>query len=311
MSRGVFLVGLLFVVLLKEGYGAYPERILLQDIQVITLNQGKYTNARRSAPILQLKCTGGTAGCSAYVPQVVQCYNRGSDGYDVQWECKTEMEKAYRFGQLEVSCEGYDYPDDPYVLKGSCGLEYKLDLTGVGNHQHGYRTEESYYSKPHRHGGSSVGTIVLIGLACLVIFFLYKWLSAPQQQQWTTGGRGPSTFGSSASPPPPGFRPEYMPGSGSSGGGCSYPDPNSPPNNSGLGGFWTGATTGGILGYLFGSRNNAGYHRQPNYSGFGSSGWGNSGSGSGWGASASRGSSASSSGSDTRTTSGFGGTKRR
>lgn len=293
MSRGVLLVGL-FVVLLKEGYGAYPERILLQDIQVITLQQGKYTNARRVSPILQLTCTGGTAGCSAFVPEVVQCYNRGSDGYDVQWECKTEMEKAFRFGKLEVSCEGYDYPDDPYVLRGSCGLEYRVDLTG---HQRGgYRTEESYFSKP-RHGGSSVGTIVLIIVACLVIFALYKWLSAQPQQ--TTGG-------SWASPPPPGFRQEYMP----SGVGCSNPGTNAG-TNSGGGGFWTGAATGGILGYLFGSRNNAGYQRQPNYSGFGSSGWGNSGFGSGWGTSGYGGSSTSSSGSDTRTTSGFGGTKRR
>jgi len=36
------------------------------------------------ACVIQLKCTGGTAGCSAFVPQVVQCYNRGSDGIEVQ-----------------------------------------------------------------------------------------------------------------------------------------------------------------------------------------------------------------------------------
>ena len=54
--------------------------------------------------------------------QVVQCYNRGWDGNDIQWECKTDMDNAYRFGQISVSCEGYSYPDDPYILKGSCGV---------------------------------------------------------------------------------------------------------------------------------------------------------------------------------------------
>ena len=39
-----------------------------------------------------------------------------------QWECKTEMDSKYRFGRLDVSCEGYDYPEDPYVLRGSCGV---------------------------------------------------------------------------------------------------------------------------------------------------------------------------------------------
>ena len=32
------------------------------------------------------------------------------------------MDKSYQFGRIQVSCEGYDYPDDPYVLKGSCGV---------------------------------------------------------------------------------------------------------------------------------------------------------------------------------------------
>jgi len=31
----------------------------------------------------QLKCVGGTAA-NEFTPQVVQCYNRGGDGYDVQ-----------------------------------------------------------------------------------------------------------------------------------------------------------------------------------------------------------------------------------
>lgn len=49
-----------------------------------------------------------------------------------QWECKTDMDNAYRFGRIEVSCEGYSHPSDPYILKGSCGLEYTLELTEEG-----------------------------------------------------------------------------------------------------------------------------------------------------------------------------------
>jgi len=39
-----------------------------------------------------------------------------------QWECKCDMDNAFRFGEISVTCEGYDYPEDPYVLKGSCGV---------------------------------------------------------------------------------------------------------------------------------------------------------------------------------------------
>lgn len=42
------------------------------------------------------------------------------------------MDNAYRFGSIEVSCEGYNHPTDAYILKGSCGLEYTLELTEEG-----------------------------------------------------------------------------------------------------------------------------------------------------------------------------------
>jgi len=40
------------------------------------------------------------------------------------------MEMKYKFGQVQVTCEGFNYPDDPYVLAGSCGLEYTIDRVG-------------------------------------------------------------------------------------------------------------------------------------------------------------------------------------
>ncbi|CAM4500002.1 unnamed protein product [Leuciscus chuanchicus] len=111
------------------------DAVLLRDVQVLTLYRGRYTTARRSSPVLQLQCAGGTAGCGSFVPEVVQCYNRGSDGIDTQWECKADMDNLYRFGRVEVSCEGYSSPNDAYVLKGSCGLEYTLELTAEGKQQ--------------------------------------------------------------------------------------------------------------------------------------------------------------------------------
>jgi hypothetical protein len=38
------------------------------------------------------------------------------DGVDVQWKCEAaDMPKSIKFGRVEVTCEGYDYPDDPFV----------------------------------------------------------------------------------------------------------------------------------------------------------------------------------------------------
>ncbi|XP_003373245.1 transmembrane protein 66 [Trichinella spiralis] len=98
------------------------DRIRLRDVEVLTLKDGAYTSGRRVTPIPQLKCVGGTAGCTYFRPHVVQCYNRGTDGSDVHWECKTNMDPRFQFGTIEVICEGYNYPDDEFILKGSCGV---------------------------------------------------------------------------------------------------------------------------------------------------------------------------------------------
>lgn len=58
--------------------------VLLRDVQVLTLYKDRYTAARRSSPVPQLQCVGGSAGCQAFIPEVVQCLNKGWDGVDVQ-----------------------------------------------------------------------------------------------------------------------------------------------------------------------------------------------------------------------------------
>lgn len=66
-----------------------------------------------------------------YLPSAVQCYNMGTDGFDVQWRCDAELDNDVAFDAVHVSCEGFLDADDPYVLDGSCGLEYKLKFTNT------------------------------------------------------------------------------------------------------------------------------------------------------------------------------------
>ena len=41
-----------------------------------------------------------------------------------QWKCDAQLPKEYKLVETTVSCEGYDYPDDPYILAGSCGVSF-------------------------------------------------------------------------------------------------------------------------------------------------------------------------------------------
>ncbi|XP_028831465.1 store-operated calcium entry-associated regulatory factor [Denticeps clupeoides] len=323
---------LLPLALLVPLAGCWNEgAVLLRDVQVLTLHRGRYTAARRSGPVLQLQCSGGSAGCGAFAPEVVQCRNRGWDGVDVQWECKADLDNAYRFGKIEVNCEGFNHPDDPYILKGSCGLEYTLELTEEGRSRrsrdsqswgggggfgqfassffNGYSNNKQHYQSSPQYqqdsgSGEGAGGLLVIGLLLLMAYGVYKmFLCGPTQGQgqarFPDDGNGawnrePDYTG----PPPPGFKPDYT-GAGYS---SSYPGSNPgygfadsytrPRAAGGGGGFWTGMGAGGLLGYLFGNQ-----RRQPSM-------------GPAWGSTykATKSPPAST---GTRTASGFGGTKRR
>uniref|UniRef100_A0A3B5QRT9 Store-operated calcium entry-associated regulatory factor n=1 Tax=Xiphophorus maculatus TaxID=8083 RepID=A0A3B5QRT9_XIPMA len=246
--------------------------VLLRDIQALTFYRNRFTTARRSNPVPQLKCVGGSAGCHVFIPDVVQCVNRGWDGVDVQWECKTDMDNAYRFGAIEVSCEGYSHPSDDYILKGSCGLEFTLELTQEGQR----RTQGSFGSqggfkqwggeRKHYLYGESSGGLLVVAVLLLIAYGLYKLFLSGDTVQWGQTGGQPgyphnNHSNNMGGPPPPGFKPDYtgFPGTNPGYGfhndytqGQYYQGRRSGPGTGGGGGFWTGMGTGGMLGYLFG-----------------------------------------------------------
>ena len=298
------LVLLLFlsVVTSCAGWGNSPgKRVLLKDVQAITLREHEMTTGRRSSPMPQLQCVNqGSASCSGNKPKMVQCLNRGSDGVDIQWECKGDMDRSIKFGSIEVSCEGYEYPDDPYILAGSCGLSYSLDYMSESRHK-------EHHHSTSKHGSSSwktsVADLIVYCAIGLMVYALYKSCTSPQRDarqeaysnmsdDYPSGdnGGGYGWFGG-RTPSGTGYHDTYDAGSCRNRG--TYQRGN------GGAGFWTGAATGGLLGYMFGQTGQRNAYRR--YDGGGGSSWGSFGGGNSYGDSSS----------STYTSSGFGGTSRR
>merc|ERR1712004_440686 len=135
---------------------------------------------------------------------------RGSDGRGVQWECKADMDNGLRFGQVEVVCEGYDYPDDPYILAGSCGLEYTLELTKEGREKRsasggggGWQNPGNSYSSNSYYDSTSsqssgLGDLILLGVVGIVIYAVYKTcVDSPsmEDREYGTGSTGGGGMG--------------------------------------------------------------------------------------------------------------------
>ena len=253
-------------------------------------------------------------------PEHVQCTNKGFDGQDFQWECKADMSDNVRFGMISVSCEGYDHPNDDYVLAGSCGLNYNLEFTEAGKkRQHQQRSfyHGNSYHSDYSHEGSWFFSFFdaisgLVPIFLILGVFLLFLNCCPTDLSGSTDGRPGHDFrdgGRGGHNPPP-----Y---------GWKFQDIQSPPsyqqstqqntgNQGNTGSWFPSFATGAGLGYLFGSsgtrnrgwgsRTYTRHHHDNSYDGFGgrTGGWGRS-----------RSSSRGSNGGTSRQTSGFGGTTRR
>lgn len=174
--------------------GTVPPRVLLRAVSALTFRHGTLTAGRRSSPVPQLRCLpSGSYGCPVE-PQfaTAQCTNSGHDGFDVVWQCTTsDMTVNARLGRVNVNCEGYDYADDPYVLNGSCALEYELDLTDEGRkakHQQWQRVSQSFppeaprqQSKASDDENAFLGVVLLlftVGISAALVYLMCDAFSA-------------------------------------------------------------------------------------------------------------------------------------
>ncbi|KAF9474252.1 DUF1183-domain-containing protein [Pholiota conissans] len=219
-------------------------RIELAKIPSLTFYKGEYTAARRTEALSQLVCVGKP--CKLYQPDVVRCVNIGGNGVDVDWRCEADLPSALRFGKVEVSCEGWARPGDPYVLKGSCSLEYRLVEVPKA-----LRDSDSplFGTKSYDWGGIAF-SILWIGLLLFIVYsFVQSCLrnnAAPRAPRPAGNNYGPGGGGSGFFPggyrddaPPPPYSKTQQDSAAGSGWGAWRP------------GFWTGAALGGIANHYF------------------------------------------------------------
>lgn len=118
-SASLLVVALLLGVVVQA-----QDRVPFKDVTALTFRAGARTTGRRASPIPQARCRGRP--CAQFAPAVIQCQRTGWDGHDATWRCEADLPQGLRFGQVTISCEGYSYPDDPFILAGSCGLSYQV-----------------------------------------------------------------------------------------------------------------------------------------------------------------------------------------
>ncbi|KAL9098454.1 MAG: hypothetical protein Q9163_005887 [Psora crenata] len=238
-----------------------PEGVLLSNVKSLTLRKDFQTTHNRVSPIPQLKCVGGTAK-GLYEIDVLRCKNAGSSYHDadVEWTCTASLPAEFKLGSTDVICEGLKGPDDPYVLKGSCGVEYRLMLTELGEEKYGRKGHslwDDYGSRTRTE--KFAGGIFWVVFVAVVIWMIYAAFFGGGARRpgngLVGGGGGGGGRGGDDPPPPYDFHPP------SSKQRTYYSSSRAPRADPALQerwrpGFWTGALGGAAAGYWAGNRGN-------------------------------------------------------
>lgn len=221
--------------------------ILLSKVESLTFRAGRKTTSRRVAPVEQLSCAGPSGVCALYNIDTMRCTNEGAD-YDaenIQWACRADLPEEFKLGSTEVACEGYASSDDPYVLKGSCGVEYKLLLTDKGEERFGSHLGESE--------GGETNTIVTVLFFLIffgVLFIIIKGMVDSCR-------RGPTRLGGGRD------RPSWFGGGGGGGGDDGTDDPPPPYDSHGFNSRRGKSTNYGTAGSSMGGQRQQGWRPGP------------------------------------------------
>lgn len=241
-----------------------PESVLLSNVKTLTLRKDLKTAHNRVPAVPQLTCIGGTAQ-GIYEIDVLRCKNSGSayGDEDVQWTCTASLPPEFKLGSTDVVCEGFSSSQDPYVLKGSCGAEYRLMLTEVGEEKYGKKGKDMWDGYQGRNKGGDWAAVLFWFLFLAVLGWMvyaaflrdgrgvYR-LPGAGNNPYPWGGGGYGGGGGDDDPPPPyDHHPSSQPKATSSRAS------RAPPAQAQGGwrpGFWTGALGGAAAGYMAGNR---------------------------------------------------------
>jgi hypothetical protein len=154
-----------FVILFCLFCNSVLAQVLLREVQVLHFEQSQMTTGHRLSPGPQLKCTSRLDVCQKYFPNSAVCHNVGVDDRgSVIWDCTAALDEDHvRLGETEVSCEGWRGPDDPYILQGSCQLEFDLILP----------CQNRMVDEPEWAAPLLIGILVSILLIIVIGFFIF------------------------------------------------------------------------------------------------------------------------------------------
>ena len=167
-------VTFLFTMNITSAKEPEGDKVKMRDVETLLFRKEMMTTCRRSKPVSQMICEGHP--CSKNAPDSISCKNIGWDGKDPIWDCTTSEMKNTKLRKIEVQCEGYEYPDDPNILVGSCAAIFQLTYK-----EEALNTLDWSHTRPDRKDEPSplIGLMIMAGM----VWGMYSCCSALDEDQ--------------------------------------------------------------------------------------------------------------------------------
>jgi len=97
-------------------------RVRMDHLRMLEFTRDERAISKHGAGPMQLECVGGRAWFDRYRLDKALCTRQEND-----WVCETEVVHGYTISNVKVVCEGYDSPNDAFVVDGSCNMQYEIE----------------------------------------------------------------------------------------------------------------------------------------------------------------------------------------
>lgn len=112
-------------------------RVFRGSLRQITMTTGKPTTSKKGEVHNQVECYSDPRQiCAEYGPKAIRCNNSNPANHpDPKWNCEPiDWSIRHQIVESQINCEGWDKPDDSYVVQDSCYIKIRMIYDRVQVH---------------------------------------------------------------------------------------------------------------------------------------------------------------------------------
>ena len=120
MKKYLIIFMLLSATAIADPLSPTAEKQKFEKGDVLIFHQHEETTGRRTLPRPQMRIMSESI---YFMPKKVECTYINK----YKWDCEGALPVEFKWKKMDVECEGFEYPHDPYILANSCQFQFSIE----------------------------------------------------------------------------------------------------------------------------------------------------------------------------------------